>query len=135
MLYLTKWDGVQKNLQEKVIVIQNLHEKVSMVKKDLEEKIDSLNTHLRVTEESRIFTWKITSFAIKLRQAKNKVKREVVSDPFYMHGYKFKLSLFPNGIGTRQNTRLSIYIAVMKGEYDAMLPWPFKKKVTFTLID
>jgi len=23
----------------------------------------------------------------------------------------------------------------MKGEYDALLPWPFNKKVTFTLID
>ena len=30
---------------------------------------------------------------------------------------------------------LSIYVTIMKGEYDAILPWPFRKKVTFTLID
>ena len=30
---------------------------------------------------------------------------------------------------------LSIFIFVMKGEHDAILPWGFSKKVTFTLID
>ena len=28
-----------------------------------------------------------------------------------------------------------MYIAIMKGEYDTILAWPFKKKVRFTLID
>ena len=115
MLYLTKLeDRVQKNL---------------------EEKVDSFNTHLRVTEESRTFTWKITSFAIELKQAKNKVKEYVESDPFYMYGYKLKLRLYPDGDGIGENTHLSMYIIVMKGEYDAILPWPFKKKVTVTLLD
>ena len=34
-----------------------------------------------------------------------------------------------------KNTHLSVYIAIMKGEYDAILDWPFKKKVRVTLID
>ena len=135
--YQTKFeDRVQKKLKEKVSVIQSQHEKkVNMVKKNLEEKGDSLNTHLRVTEESRTFIWKITSFAIKLRQAKNKVKEYVESDPFYMYGYKLKLRLYPNGFNIGENTHLSIYIVVIKGQYDAMLPWPFKTRVKFTLID
>ena len=41
----------------------------------------------------------------------------------------------PNGFRSGENTHLSVYIVVMKGEYDALLPWPFNKKVTFTLID
>ena len=138
MLYLTKLaDGVQKNFKEEVGVIQSQHEKkVSMLKKNLEDRVDSLNTHLRVTEESLTFTWKITSFAIKLKQAKNKVKQYVESDPFYMYGYKLKLCLYPDGNGIGENTHLSIYIVVMKGEYDAMLPWPLKKRaIRFTLID
>ena len=137
MSYLTKLeDRVQKKLKEEVSVIQSQHEKkVNMVKKSLEDKVDSFNTHLRVTEESRIFTWKITSFAIKLKQAKNKVKEHVESDPFYMYGYKLKLQMYPNGYVNVKNTHLSIFIFVMKGENDAMLPWPFKKKVKFTLID
>ena len=137
-LYLTKLeDGVQKNLQEnqKVSAIQSQHEKNLSMIKSIEEKVDSLNTHLRVTVESRTFTWKITSFAIKLKQAKNKVKEYVESDPFYMHGYKLKLKMYPNGYVNVKNTHLSIFIFVMKGENDAILPWPFKKKVKFTLID
>ena len=135
--YLTKLeDRIQKQLKEEVSVIQSQREKkVDMVKKNLEEKVDSLNTRLRVTEESRIFTWKITSFEIKSRQAKNKVKEYEESDPFYTYGYKLKLRLYPNGGNSGENTHLSMYIVVMKSEYDAILPWPFKKKVTVTLID
>ena len=85
-LYQTKReDGVQKNFKEEVGVIQSQHEKkVNVVKKNLEDKMDSLKPHLRVTEESGIFTWKVTSFANKLKQAKNKVKEYVESGPFYM---------------------------------------------------
>ena len=133
MLYLTK-SGVQENLEEKVSVIQSQHEKkVNTVKKSLEDKVDSLDTCLRVIEESRIFTWKITNIALKFREAKNEVKEIVESDPFYRYGYKLKLRLHPNG--NKKKAHLSIYITVMKGEYDAILPWPFKTKVKFTLID
>ena len=41
----------------------------------------------------------------------------------------------PNGQSDGKNTHLSIYIRILKSDYDAMLPWPFHKKVTFTLID
>ena len=135
--YLTKLeDRIENNLKEKVSVIKSQHEKkVSMVKKNLEEKMDSLNTRLRAGEEFRIFTWKITNFAIKLKQVKNKEKQYVISDPFYRNGYKLKLRLYPNGNDIVKNTHLSIYIVVLKGEYDAMLPWPFKKRVKLTLID
>ena len=30
---------------------------------------------------------------------------------------------------------MSLFICIMKGEYDALLPWPFHHRVTFTLID
>jgi len=45
------------------------------------------------------------------------------------------LQLLPNGNGIGENTHLSIFIVVMKGQYDAMLPWGFSKPVEFTLID
>ena len=57
------------------------------------------------------------------------------SAPFYDYGYKFQLELWPNGSGEGNNTHLSIFISIMKSDYDAMLPWPFHKKITFTLID
>ena len=63
-----------------------------------------------------------------LRQAKTGKKYQIESDPFYTAGYKLKVKIYPNGSGSGKNTHLSMFIVVMKGEYDAILPWPFKKK-------
>lgn len=30
---------------------------------------------------------------------------------------------------------MSLFFVVMKGDYDALLPWPFRNKVTFMLLD
>ena len=70
-----------------------------------------------------------------MRKAKAGEERLIFSAPFYDYGYKFKLQLNPNGESIGKNTHLSIFIKIMKSDYDAMLPWPFHKKVTFTLID
>ena len=90
--------------------------------------------------ETRKFIWKIEHFSEVLRQAKAEEKIAIDSSPFYTdkmesYGYKLKITVEPNGSGSFKNTYLSVYIVVMKGEYDAILPWPFKKKVQFSLID
>lgn len=46
-----------------------------------------------------------------------------------------RLELHPNGRNDGLNTHLSIFVRLMKSEYDGILPWPFDKKVTITLID
>ena len=48
---------------------------------------------------------------------------------------KCKLNVSPNGEGFAENTHLSVFLIIMKGEYDASLTWPFHKKGTFKLID
>ena len=90
--------------------------------------------------ETRTFIWKIKHFREVLRQAKADEKTAIHSAPFYTdrtesYGYKLKVAVEANGSGSAKNTHLSVFIVVMKGEYDAILPWPFKKKVKFTLID
>jgi len=126
-------DRFQMKLEEKVSVIQSLQEKnVDMVKKELSNKLLILEVD---TEKYRSFIWKITSFKSKLRQGKNNEKKYIVSDPFYAYGYKLMLKLYPNGDGIGENTHLSIFVIVSKGEYDGMLPRFFSKQVTFTLFD
>ena len=39
-----------------------------------------------------------------------------------------------NGDGSGYKTHLSLYIALMKGEYDALLRWPFDYKVSMILV-
>jgi len=153
---------LQEQLEQKVKTCQTkLEEKINMERKifliclvlglvfltfyltKLDDKFNSLSTDLSNkllilevdTEESRIFIWKITSFEDKLRQGQNDEAKYIQSVPFYAYGYKLILRLYPNGFGEGENTHLSIAIAVLKGEYDAILPWGFSKRVTFTLID
>lgn len=86
-------------------------------------------------ENCNSFTWKITSYGEALRKAKSGKKILLKSSTFYSCGYKCKLLLCPNGHAEGENTHLSFFLVIMKGEYDAMLTWPFHKKVTMTLID
>ncbi len=43
--------------------------------------------------------------------------------------------LFLNGVNNAGGTHLSIYFLLMRGDYDALLEWPFRFKVTFSLLD
>ena len=86
-------------------------------------------------EHCDLFTWKMNNFGEALRKAKSGWNTRVDSPPFYACGYKCKLELNPNGFNTGEHTHLSIYIRIMKGENDAILTWPFQKKVQVTLID
>ncbi len=104
--------------------------------KDTEVKLNETREKL----ETRMFIWKISNFSEILRQAKTGEKNVLESAPFYTartesYGYKLKAKIYSYGCGSGKNTHLSVFIYVMKGEYDAILPWPFKKKVKFTLID
>ena len=60
----------------------------------------------------------------------------VYSPPFYSweHGYKMKLQVYPNGFGRGMGTELSVFVIITKGEYDAILPWPFNRIVMITLL-
>ena len=114
--------------------------------KDTEVKLNDTQEKLETTRklvqkfDTRKFVWKINNFSEILRQARSLERTCIESDPFYTsrtesYGYKLKVKVSPNGDQSGTNTHLSAYIFVMKGEYDAILPWPFKKKVKFTLID
>jgi len=59
------------------------------------------------------------------------------SQPFYTKpgGYKMCLNAYLNGDGAGKGSHLSIYFAIMKGEYDPLLEWPFVSKVSLILIN
>lgn len=74
-----------------------------------------------------------------MREAKAGEKTVMDSAPFYTenHGYKLKAVIYLDGYhdGEHNGKFLSLFIRVMRGKYDAILPWPFKRIVKFTLID
>ena len=131
-------NNIQEELRE---TTRKLEQKINSSQEDLRETTRKLDEKFNDLDNTRLMqcpdvhTWKITGFSEALRQAKTGEEEEMESVPFYNCGYKFKISLNPNGHGSGKNTHLSIFFHLMKGEYDAILPWPFNKKVTFMLID
>ena len=59
------------------------------------------------------------------------------SPPFYTHprGYKMCLKVFPNGNRSGENTHVSVYVNIMKGEFDDQLKWPFRGDITIRLLN
>ena len=59
------------------------------------------------------------------------------STPFYTRpdGYKLQLKVHANGNASGKGTDLSVYVHLMKGEYDHMLTWPFKCDITIQLLN
>ena len=103
--------------------------------KKLVERVNALEKDMHSKERCESFTWRIDGFSEVLRKAKSGEETRIESSPFYRCGYKCKMSINPNGLSSGENTHLSVYLIIMKGEYDATLTWPFDKTFTFTLID
>ena len=77
-------------------------------------------------KHNKVFLWRIDSFNEILKEAKNVGKETIDNNLFYKNsetesfGYKLKVYIYPNGHGDGKNTHLSVFFAVMKGEYDTV---------------
>ena len=82
-------------------------------------------------------SWRINDVEKLLSRAREKSSTVLESSPFYSanHGYKLKLYVYPNGDTTRKHNYLSVFLVLMEGEYDSLLPWPFHQRITFILVD
>ena len=92
---------------------------------------------LQATSYNGTFIWKIPEIQRRRHEAKIGKTISLYSAPFYTsrQGYKACLRLYMDGDGCGKNTHLSFFLTVMKGEYDALLQWPFRHTVTLTLLD
>lgn len=136
----------QEEFQERT---RDLECKMEALEKQLKEKLDSqkeLTVNLgkkldrevfKLKEESPPFIWKIKDFSKMYSIAKRGLETEIESGYFFTgpNGYKLRVLMYPNGCSAGKNTHISVYLYILRGKYDAALPWPFRKTVTFTLID
>ena len=81
--------------------------------------------------------WKITEFARKRNESVGGQQVSFFSPCFYTsrYGYKMCARIFLNGDGMGRGTHISVFFVVLRGQYDAVLRWPFRQKVTFMLFD
>ena len=130
---------MQVHLDLACVKLTNTEEELLTTKEHcmkLEQRVAALEK--RGCSDYNVYTWKIGGFQEILRRAKTGDSSDIYSDPFDTGekcSYKFRMRLSPNGNGEGENTHLSLFLANIEGEYDAILQWPFPKEVTLTLID
>jgi len=107
---------------------------------NLKEQISMMNTSFMTREDNSKFSYiyKVADFHKKLRTAQHDDSLvRLYSEPFYTHkyGYRLKLEVNPNGCKAGKGTHVSVFLHVLRGEYDAILTWPFEWKIRFILLD
>ena len=62
--------------------------------------------------------------------------KEWISEPFYSNprGYKMCLSVDANGYGECKGTHVSVFVHLMRGEFDNILKWPFRGTIIIHLL-
>ncbi|KAM4695250.1 TNF receptor-associated factor 5 isoform 2-T4 [Discoglossus pictus] len=81
--------------------------------------------------------WKISDYEKKKRDASEGRVVSIYSQQFYTSrcGYRLCARAYLNGDGSGKGAYMSLYFVVMRGEFDSLLPWPFKQKVSLMLLD
>ena len=92
---------------------------------------------LEATSYNGTYIWKIDNYSRRFQEALSGKTPSIYTPPFYVgrFGYKVCARMYPNGDGIGKGTHMSMFFVIMRGEYDALLPWPFIQKVHFRLID
>lgn len=94
-------------------------------------------SNLETTVYDGNLMWRITEWSKKRKEAVSGQCTSIYSTAFYTSrsGYKMCVRLYPNGDGMGKGTHVSIFFVIMRGNYDALLSWPFNHRVIFRMID
>ena len=100
---------------------------------DLEEFV----RQQQVSSYDGVLMWKISDYARRKNDAITGTQASFYSPCFYTsrHGYKMCARIYLNGDGMGKGTHISIFFVVMRGQFDGLLRWPFRQKVTIMLLD
>ena len=83
------------------------------------------------------YVWRINAFPKKLKRVQSNAYDEPSRSEAFTtgpNGYRLSMWAYLNGRGKGQDKCLAVYVRVMGGEYDPILPWPVKPCYTFQLI-
>ena len=127
-------------VQNHEVLFQELVKRLDRVEKSLPA---SPSLSIAASDESGsidgTLVWRIDEFRRKRQEARQTSDPEkcLYSPSFRVErfGYKVRLCAYLDGDGTRRRTHLALFFQLMRGDYDALLQWPFRHAVTFVLVD
>ena len=115
--------------------ITELEKEQEKMARQIEEKHHNLEREL----DTRIVPAPVPPFYFSISNYEHdrKVDYTWKSPPFYSHpgGYKMFCGVYPNGQGDAKGTHLSLFVYIMRGEYDDQLKWPFNGVVTIAMFN
>ena len=96
----------------------------------LAQSLQKVDTRLLEVEASHtgIFLWKMANYSQKKQEAKTTNIKSIYSPPFFTSQYGYKLCgrVFLMGDGVGKGTHISLFLTIMKGPYDAVIPMAFQ---------
>ncbi|XP_067938701.1 TNF receptor-associated factor 3-like isoform X1 [Watersipora subatra] len=120
---------------DKVTVIESLSQSIRRINEQQNEMEKRLKGQKSASYEG-VLIWRISDYKRKKSDAIRGLQMSIYSYPFYSsrYGYKICAKACLNGDELGRGKCLSLFFVLMRGEYDEHLTFPFKQRVTFTLI-
>ena len=114
--------------------------RISNTVEENSRNVNDVDLRLQLLENTRYnghLIWKIDDFHSRRQRTLTGEISTFHSAPCLTsdYGYKFCLRIYLNGDGAGENTHLSLFLVIMKSDYDSTLEWPFQRTVTLTLIN
>ncbi|CAF0987975.1 unnamed protein product [Didymodactylos carnosus] len=128
--------GLKKSVEAKDILVAGLGPNEEILQEELSSVKQKLQDMETVSYDGTLI-WKVTQVSDKIADAQTERQMSIYSLPFYSSptGYKMRARLYLYGDGNARRTHMSLFFVIVRGNYDAILKWPFNHKVTFCLYD
>ncbi|XP_016087519.1 TNF receptor-associated factor 5-like isoform X2 [Sinocyclocheilus grahami] len=133
------------SLRQQVAVTESLREHLGALEQTCQRHTRLLDIHVEQLQcnEQRFRLLESTSYDGKLIWKvrdychRKEAGTPLNSTPFYTShsGYKLSVRAYLGGDSSGRGTHLSLYITIMRGDFDSLLPWPFRQNITLTLLD
>ena len=115
---------------------EDIKRRVTMLKVHILEMELQLQASLASTYNGS-FMWRIPDLAKRKHDAIDGWTTSLYSPPFYVakNGCNMCIRVYLNGDGMDHRTHFPVFLVLMKGEFYALLKWPFENKVSLILVD
>lgn len=142
-------DDLQRRFNDKVqerdIQIQEITQKLKKSEKEVAELQDRIEAMQEELDELKSDSAVLKSvvfvppfeFVMTAFQRRKNEEEQWLGPSFYSHvgGYQLCVSVDANGSEDGAGTHISVYVNLMKGEFDDHLRWPFRGSVTLKLLN